>query len=340
MSKDELQEIKEALTEEITTQASFSNRRFISSGSTLLDLSISGGIRREGGIPCGIFAELYGAEGTGKSSVIAEICSNAEKLGGKIKVADAEGRLNAEYCKKYGLTITDENYSRPETIEEFFELLKDFPSDNKNDIINVLAGDSLSVLSTDWEIGQDSADKRGQMRARIFSQEIRRCKSKLSNSNNLIVCTNQARDDMSSPFAKITTAGGRALKHQASIRLELKQVGKLSMKRNVGKVVLEKVYGIQSRVKVVKSSIDDPYRMADIYIVFDYGIDDLRANLEFLKDKTKNDSYFGGYKRLDKAIEHVEKGGPEVIEEVRQETIELWHDIQRVFKIDRLPKVR
>ena len=45
----------------------------ISTGSTLLDLAISGGRVRGGGIPAGILLEIYGPSGTGKTSVLAEM---------------------------------------------------------------------------------------------------------------------------------------------------------------------------------------------------------------------------------------------------------------------------
>ncbi len=45
----------------------------------------------------------------------------------------------------------------------------------------------------------------------------------------------------------------------------------------------EKVIGINVTIKAIKSTVDDPYREAPVRIIFGYGIDDIRANLEYIK---------------------------------------------------------
>ena len=92
-------EVAASINEE---QKSFSPEKgnidaLLSTGSTLLDLAISGGVVRGGGIPGGIMVEIFGPSGSGKTSLLAEICASAIARGGRVRVLDPEGRLNREY---------------------------------------------------------------------------------------------------------------------------------------------------------------------------------------------------------------------------------------------------
>ena len=325
---DLVKEIKE------TENKSLIKKSYITTGSTLLDLAISGKANWEGGIPSGTFTELYGVEGSGKTAILMEIASAIRKRDGKIKIADVERRLNKEYAKVYGLEIDPEEYCNPKTIEEFFEILHKFPEDS----MNLLAGDSLSMLSTEQELKQ--GDKMGTLRSKIFSQEIRKAIGVFGDTKNFIVCTNQARDNVGGYGETITTSGGRALRHQASIRIKISQRGQLKTSKTINGKVIEKVYGIESECKIVKNSEDSPYRTAPIYIVFDYGLDDIRANLEYLKDFGPTNKYEGDYSQINKAIEFIENGGEEAVKLLREKVINLWHEIESKFDKDRIRKIR
>ena len=65
--------------------------KVISTGSTLLDLAISSGRIRGGGLPGGIFVEIYGPESSGKTAIICEIGGNIQKKGGTCHYYDPEG---------------------------------------------------------------------------------------------------------------------------------------------------------------------------------------------------------------------------------------------------------
>src|SRR5512137_2055750 len=116
--------------------------RVVSTGSTLLDLAISGKRRREGGIPGGIIVELYGPSGAGKTAILAEICGSAQKRGGVVKFCDPEARLDQQYTQIYGVSVKTDffDYHRPDTVSELFhQHLYDW--EPKCDGIPVFAGD-------------------------------------------------------------------------------------------------------------------------------------------------------------------------------------------------------
>ena len=103
-----------------------------------------------------------------------------------------------------------------------------------------------------------------------------------------------------------------------------------------------RVIGVNVLIEVFKSSVWKPHRTAPLTILFDYGIDDIRQNLQFIKDYTKNTTYSVGEKTLniaiDKSIQIVERDGLEV--ELREQVIDLWEDIESKFDSVRKNKKR
>ena len=101
------------------------------------------------------------------------------------------------------------------------------------------------------------------------------------------------------------------------------------------------IKGIKSIVTIKKSSIDNPFRTADVYIIYQYGIDDIRGNLQFCKQFMKGDSFdcFGKtYQRMDVAIEYIENKNLQ--EDLKERTIDLWHEVQDSLKVTRVLKHR
>ena len=93
-------------------------------------------------------------------------------------------------------------------------------------------------------------------------------------------------------------------------------------------------------VKITKNSLDDPFREVPIFLIFGYGIDDVRGNLTWFKDSNNSKKFLlpDGTEQssIDKAIQYVEENGLE--KKLRIAVRKLWLEIEESFKTQRKPK--
>lgn len=334
-SEDIAGEVKEAIEGEPVVDTGSNDVSFdkvISTGSTLLDLAISGKRIRGGGIPAGIIVEFFGPSGVGKTALLAEACASAQAKGGEAYFQDPEARLDMEYSRIYGMDLKEKGkYGRPDTVMEFFDNIRSWKPSNP-EAINVVAGDSLTALSTKMEL--EDKDEYGMRRAKEFSQELRKTCRMIRNNNWIILCSNQIRGGAGGEFVP----GGHGIPFYSSVRIRVgKPASGSKIKSNItlegSRKSLEKIIGIKSTCIVKKNTVDDPYREANIYIIFGYGIDDIRGNLMFIKEVTGNTKYDCVNKEIgfiDKAIAYIEENDLE--KELREKTIDLWLEIEDKFR--------
>jgi len=315
----------------------------ISTGSTLLDLAISGGRIHGGGLPGGILVECFGPSGSGKTVLLSEIAGCVQRKGGDIMFADPEARLNKQFAAMFGLDLPEDSYTRPDTVIELFKSANDWePTTFKRKTINGIFADSLAALSTDMEMTKEEGDKMGMKRAKDFSEQLRKFCRVIAEKNYLMVCSNQVRVNADAGLygEKYTTPGGVSIGFYSSLRLKFTKPAKIKDKQKVVGKDVTRVIGVEVEIEVYKSSIWKPYHTAPVYILFDYGVDDIRANLQYVKDFTKNTAYTCGGEKLDTSLEGsikaIESAGLE--EDLREEVIALWEQIERKFENERKPK--
>lgn len=312
----------------------------ISTGSTLLDLAISGGIKRGGGIPGGILVEVFGPASCGKTILLCEIAGNIQQKEGKVLFFDPEARLNKQFARLFGLNTEAMSYIMPDTIPNVFAPIRKWEPEPDNKVHGVFA-DSLAALSTAMEL--EDKDQYGMRRAKEFSEELRKTCRTLVTKNFLMVCSNQLRENVNAgPYEqKFRSPGGLSMGFYASLRLRCSSPQKIKRNRTLanGKVV-SRVIGVETVIDVYKSSVWKPYHSATVPILFDYGIDDIRQNLQFIKDCREESTYVLGDQKLSKSLEHacqiVEENGFE--DNLREETIDLWESIEKKFSQERKPK--
>ncbi len=317
--------------------------RTVSTGSTLLDLAISGGRFKYGGMPTGILVEIFGPSGTGKTVLLCQIAGNIQKVNGQIMFHDPEARLNKQFARIFGFEPSDIEYTIPNTVPEVFSSVREWvPDEEREKGPYLICADSLAALSTDMELDKEEGDKMGMRRAKEFSEELRKTCRIITQRDVLMVCSNQIRQNLDAgPYgARYISPGGEALGFYSSLRLRCRPPQKVKVKRKIRGKDHERVVGIKTDIEVFKSSVWKPHHEAEIYILYDYGIDDIRGNLRFLKTSTANTVYQVGDQKLgksiDQAIRTVEEEGLE--QELKDEVVEVWNEIESAFVEKRKPK--
>ena len=313
--------------------------KVISTGSTLLDLEISGRRIRGGGIPGGVLLEVAGDSQTGKSAILGEIAASCQANKGEVRYDDPEGRLDEEYSKIYGMEINKANYDTPDTVSQVFRNINHWEPKN-NDVINVSCEDSLAALSTDMEMDNEDGDKMGMRRAKELSEGLRKTCRKIATNNWVIACSNQIRVGKG---GGTTTPGGKAVGFYASIRIALKPIyGDTKLEKTITikrgkdkkkKVSHKKVIAVRTECEV-KKTVDEPYGKCKISIRFGYGVDDVRENLLYIKQNMALDKFIcpdgQEYSFVEDAAVYIEDNNLE--NELREQVIDLWEEIDRTFK--------
>lgn len=286
------------------------NVEAIPTGALSLDIAL--GI---GGIPRGRIVEVYGPESSGKTTLALHMIAEAQKLGGEAAFIDAEHALDPVYAKHLGVDIDNLIVSQPDTGEQALEIAEALVRSGALDVIVI---DSVAALVPKAEIDGDMGDSHIGLQARLMSQALRKLAGAINKSKSVIIFINQLREKVGVMFGNPeTTAGGRALKYYASVRLDIRKVENI---KQDGEVV-----GNRARVKVVKNKVAPPFREAEFDIVYGKGISkegnilDIAVNLDIIEKSGSWFSYNG--ERIGQGRENVKKylqDNPEIAKEVEE----------------------
>ena len=318
---------------------------YFSTGCTLLDLVLGGGMGM--GFPAGVVLNLVGDKSSGKTFLANEIiAANHHRLNTAKKTRfvwhydDSESGYTFNTRKLYGVEVrpADREMADSKTVEEMDTNAGVFLNTIKPEQVGMYVVDSLDGLSDDEkeeraearvtaaEKGKEleQGDTYGTAAAKFLSQEFFRTKtSQFRERNASLIIVSQVRENLDKKAfgKKYKRAGGKAMDFYAHSCLWLTTIAKITKG--------DRVVGVLVEAKAEKSKTPRPFRSCQFTLYFDYGIDNIGTNLDFLFALRGDDG------KLLKAAEAVCWDGKEP---KNLETLRRWLDRESLAELARAEK--
>lgn len=351
----------EEIKEELLKKPNKKPLEYVSTGSTMLNLAISGNPNH--GFAKGRYYRFVGDSASGKTflslTCLAEAAINPAFKDYRFIYDDVEGGAMMDIARFFGKSVAERleppalRKNEPvfsQTIEEFYFHIDDALNE-KRPFIYVL--DSMDGLDSKEDSekfeaqkkahrkGKDAAGSYGTGKAKVNSSYIRRVCARLRKNGSILIVISQTRDNLGFGFEKKTNAGGKALKFYACLEMWSSVAGHI--KKNVkGK---DRELGTFCQVRVKKNRVTGRDRTVVVPIYHSIGIDDLGSCVDYLVEekhwaKKKGVGINAPELQIqgsrDKIIRHIEKKGLE--KDVRAIVSDVWDEIESGCVIKRKPR--
>jgi RecA/RadA recombinase len=326
-------------------------RRYLSTGSTLLDLGCSGQTR--GGFPSGSYVLLVGDSASGKTFLAMTCFAEAtqSRFFGKHRLIlnDSEGGAQMDVRKFFGAAVAERlEVRQPRTVEEFWDSVDDDLEDGRPFIQVLDSMDALDSEADDEKIREQKRDRRkgkeitgsmGTAKARQNSSRIRRAVGRLRRSESVLVVVSQTRDSIG-PMAGKSRSGGRALRFFADLELWT------AIRQKITRTVLGKTrqVGIVCEVRIKKNRLQGREPTVELPIYYSHGFDDVGGCVAYLDSEGHWESANGRVHAPEfrfrgppeKLIQKIEAEGRE--RELRDIVESVWREIEEKSRVNRKPR--
>jgi recombination protein RecA len=228
-----------------------------------------------GGIPMGRWSHFYGPESAGKTALSLKIIAHAQQMGMTAAYYDVEKTFVPSWAEKMGVDVDALHVLRPTIIEDVGVQLEAMMQAVNIHVIDSIPAavprDELSGTLDQWHMG---------LGARTWNKLLRRIQHSIE-EDNAIILINQLRTAMAGRVTFEQPTGGKFLRHEAALSLELKKGPRLfynkhgflspEIEKNALNKLDEQPDGIEIVSKTAKSKVGIPLRPARMRLDFQSG---------------------------------------------------------------------
>jgi recombination protein RecA len=230
----------------------------LSTGVFSLDRILGGGIAR------GRVAELYGSEGSGKTTLALQVVVEAQRAGLTAAYIDVEHSFSLEYAKSLGANLEELLFAQPNSAEEAMNIARTLAESGE---VAVIVIDSVAALTPESEFEADVGKTQIGHLARFMSTSLKQMVSIFSRTNTTLIFINQIRMKIGIAFGNPeTTSGGNALKYYSTQRIQLRRRTKIA--NSDGGTI-----GYLTSIRVEKNKIAMPFQATDVNFLNGKGFD-------------------------------------------------------------------
>jgi recombination protein RecA len=288
-------------------EKAMSTMAHVPSGSIIINNLIGGSKTVDGkgsvcpGYPRRKITEIYGPESSGKTTVALAAAADVQRKGGSVLYLDFEHALHHGYAQQIGVKFDDTwTLAAPDTMEEGFKAM--FVGIASG--VDLIIVDSIAAMVPKDELEKkiDDVAKIGAV-AKKMSETLPKFalwlmkhpmegtgdakKSRKDAQGTALIFLNQERSQISTGGGhgapEPNTAGGKALKYFAYVRLRLARISSEMIERKDPATGKKKKfpYGNVTAIKLVKSKADAKQgHSGNIFIRYGYGVDDVYSVIE------------------------------------------------------------
>jgi recombination protein RecA len=248
-------------------------RDYISTQCPLIDYVIG-----RNGIPTGALTNIYGEEGSGKSTVLYHLLAETIRRGGYAVLYDAEGAYDYERGERIGIDFSKLIFLTPDHIEGAFDEIERIlqrVSLRNPDALVLIGIDSIAAAVTKAQIEGSFEDSHPAAQARAVSTALPKLLPSIRKTNTALVAVGQLRAKMaigpSWGGPQTTQIAEGSLKYYSFLRMYFRKFGEYGDK--------DEPVGINAIVDIRKNKTAPPYRSIQFPIDFLHGIDIVQSKL-------------------------------------------------------------
>ena len=325
--------------------------RFIPTSSDISDLILGGGHG------WGKIVNIIGDKSTGKTLLTLEgLYKVKNQLKDKVSIIydDCESGFSFDIEDMYGekdfVTALD---PPSDSVEDFNHNLQTQMKSLKKDKYLIYIVDSLDGLTSKAEQQRDVERTKameagkpyvkgtyGQEKQKFMSEFFRLRTKDIKDKNVLLIVISQVRGNIGVTFGnKFSRSGGKALDFYAGQIYWLAEADKMIKKAN------DVPIGIRTKLRCSKNKLGKPFRFGFIDILFDYGVDNVSTNINYLynlltppgkleRSNTRKVEWDGQEYTLRALVKHIESNDLE--KELTKRVKDKWQQAED----DRAPRKR